>query len=406
MDHSPPNHPWGPPSTGVSKPTARRQPHSLMKDLLIPLLLLSIGSALAAESPEAVAAGEKRREEIALGGDFHPTPAVPAFVVCGHGGRILLSKDDGKTWTQTFFGHPSGDHGVWATRAMTYGDGLFVVAFGWGAPTSWIASDDGVNWRHLTNGSTVLPEAKGNPRVMPGTWGLAAGKGTIVGSGYMTMAATSDGGKAFAGFTMWGAFKDDPRGKLVTHHLDPAYCGDASGRFLALGTNRGETGPKFGHLFASDDLGKTWQWLAPKGLEASTGRGTLLAKSGLLLMTDAEAANAWTSRDDGETWEGPFATGTERAVPSAVGEEFWLCGKTSRASSDGKTWRDLPASVPEGQVIASDQGTLISIHPQRCNILRSMDCGDSWEEVHSYVPDPIEGGAQGLRDGAFGRVAP
>jgi hypothetical protein len=167
---------------------------------------------------------------------------VPAFVVVGHGGRILLSKDDAKIWTQTFFGHPSGDHGVWATRTMTYGDGLFVVAFGWGAPPSWIASDDGVNWRHLTSGATVLPEAKGNPRVMPGTWGLAAGKDSIVGTGYMTMAATSDSGKSLAAFTMWGAFKDDPRGKLVTHHLDPVFRGEASGRFLALGTNRGETG--------------------------------------------------------------------------------------------------------------------------------------------------------------------
>jgi hypothetical protein len=289
---------------------------------------------------------------------------------------------------------------------MTYGDGLFVVAVGWGAPTSWLASDDGMNWRHLTSGTTVLPEAKGNPRIMPGTWGLAAGKGTVVGTGYMTMAATSDSGKTFDGFGMWGAFKEDPRGKFQTHHLDPVYCGDASGRFLALGDNRGKEGPKFGHLFASDDLGKTWKWLEPKGLEASTGRGSLVVKDSLLLLTDQDGANAWTSGDAGETWEGPFPTGTKRTVLSVVGEEFWLCGKPSRASADGKTWRDLPASVPNGQVIASNQGTLVSIHPQRCNILRSSDRGASWEEVYSYQPDQIEGGAQGLRDGAFGLVAP
>lgn len=377
-----------------------------MKSFLLTLTFLVTGSALAAESPEAIAAGEKRREEIALGGNFQPNAKVPAFVVCGHGGRIMVSKDDGKTWTQTFFGYPAADHGVWTTRTCTYGDGLFVVAFGWGAPTSWLASDDGKNWRHLTSGATVLPEAKGNPRVMPGTWGLAAGKGTIVGTGYMTMAATSDFGKTFHGFGMWGAFKDDPRGKFQTHHLDPVYCGDASGRFLALGDNRGKEGPAFGHLFASDDLGKTWKWLAPKGLEASTGRGALVAKGDLLLMTDQDAANAWTSADAGETWAGPFATGTKRAVLSVVNGEFWLCGKTSRASTDGKTWRDLPAAVPEGQVIASDQGTLVSIHPQRTHILRSGDRGETWEEVHRYEPEEIGGGAQGLRDGAFGRVAP
>ncbi|MCP5551435.1 MAG: hypothetical protein H7A53_11150 [Akkermansiaceae bacterium] len=205
---------------------------------------------------------------------------------------------------------------------------------------------------------------------------------------------------------MWGAFKDDPRGKLNTHHVEPVYCGDASGRFLALGDNRGEVGPKFGHLFASDDLGKTWTWLTPKGLDASTGRGSLVGNGGLLLMTDKDAENAWTSADAGETWSGPFPTGAKRAILSVVGGEFWLCGKPSRASTDGKVWRDLPDAVPLGQVIASDKGTLVSIHPQRFNILRSTDGGKSWAEIHRYTPDEIGGGAQGLRDGAFGLVRP
>lgn len=376
-----------------------------MRSKLLFLLAMICCQAHAAESPQEVAAGEKRREEIPLGGDFKPNPKVPAFVVAGHGGRILLSKDDGKTWKQTFFGHPSGDHGVWATRTMTYGDGLFVVAFGWGAPTSWLASDDGVHWRHLTSGQTKLPEGKGNPRIMPGTWGLAAGKGTFVGTGYMTTGATSDFGKTFQSFSMWGAFKNDPRGKFQTHHLDPIYCGDASGRFLVLGDNRAADGPKFGHLFASDDQGKTWKWLNPKGLEASSGRGSLASNGKLLLMTDKDATQVWTSSDSGESWAGPHATGTQRASLNVVDGEFWLCGKSSRASKDGITWRDLP-KLPEGQILSSGQGTLISIHPQRTNILRSTNEGKTWTEVHTYEPADVKGGAQGLRDGAFGLVAP
>jgi hypothetical protein len=379
-----------------------------MKSLSVLLLLLCSlpGHQLAAESADAVAAGEKRREEIPLGGDFKPNPKVPAFVVCGHGGRILVSKDDGKTWKQAFYGSPSGDHGVWATRTMAYGGGLFVVAFGWGAPTSWLASDDGVNWRHLTSGASKLSDGKGNPRIMPGTWGLAAGKGTILGTGYMSMAATHDAGKSFDSFSMWGAFKADPRGKLETHHLDPVYCGDGTGRFLALGDNRGKDGLKFGNLFASDDLGKTWRWLAPKGLEASTGRGSMDSNDKCLVMTDKDSANAWTSTDGGETWDGPHATGTQRATLSVVNHEFWLLAKTSRASADGKTWRDLPAAIPQGQIISSDKGTLINIQAQRTSILRSTDGGKSWSEVHHYEPDAVQGGAQGLRDGAHGLIAP
>jgi hypothetical protein len=126
----------------------------------------------------------------------------------------------------------------------------------------------------------------------------------------------------------------------------------------------------------------------------------------LLVMTDPMAANVWTSTDAGESWDGPHSTGTQRATLSGVNGEFWLCGKKSRASADGQTWRDLPAAVPEGQVIASDKGTLISIHPQRFNIQRSTDGGQTWLEVHTFIPADIKGGAQGLRDGAFGLVAP
>ncbi len=48
---------------------------------------------------------------------------------------------------------------------------------------------------------------------------------------------------------------------------------------------------------------------------------------------------------------------------------------------------------------------VLSIHQQRTNILRSTDKGETWEEVFSYEPAKVEGGAQGLRDGAFGKVA-
>jgi photosystem II stability/assembly factor-like uncharacterized protein len=374
-----------------------------MKSIAWTLALLLPCSGFAnEESPEDT----KIRAAIPLGGDFKPNPQVGAFVVVGHGARILVSKDDGQTWKQTFFAAPGADHGPWATKSVAYTNGVFAVPVGWGGPTIYLASDDAMHWRHLTSGTSTVPDSKGDPRIMTGAWSLTGGRGVFVSSGYMTFSTTADLGKTFTTFSMWGKFKDDPRGKLSTHHINAVYCGDTSGRFLALGDNRGESGPKFGHLFASDDQGQSWKWLAPRGLEASTGRGTLKFNGKLLVMTDNLAANAWTSTDAGETWDGPHVTGMQRATLSVVNGEFWLCGKKSRASADGRSWRDLPAAVPEGQVIASDKGTLISIHPQRFNILRSTDGGQSWREAHSFIPPNIQGGAQGLRDGAFGHVAP
>jgi hypothetical protein len=48
----------------------------------------------------------------------------------------------------------------------------------------------------------------------------------------------------------------------------------------------------------------------------------------------------------------------------------------------------------------------VSIDRQRFNILRSADGGKTWQEVHQFEPEKISGGAQGLRDGAFGLVKP
>ncbi len=374
-------------------------------------LLAGLLTAADREPPEFVAAAEKARAAIPLGGDFRPDPKQPVFVAVGHGGRILLSRDDGKTWKQVYFGHAGSDHGPWATKAVAYSDGIFVVPVGWGGPTTWLASEDGLNWRHLTNGETELKgikDADGDPSVMPGTWGIAGGKGVFVTGGYMTMAATPDFGKTISTFSL-RSFKDDPRPrKLVTHHVGPVYCGEKSGRFLALGNDRSKENTVFGNLFASDDHGKTWTWLEPDLLNGKCeGYSGIESNGELALIVDKAGANVFVSGDAGDTWEGPFPTGTERATLSRVGEEFWLVGaKSARASADGRSWRDLPAGMPTGQIVSSPDGTLISIDRQRFNILRSGDGGKSWEEVHTFEPETeYVHGAQGLRDIAFGYVS-
>jgi len=360
--------------------------------------------------PEFVEAAEKARAEVPLGGDFRPDPKVPVFVAIGHGGRILLSRDDGKSWKEVFFGHPGSDHSPWAAKSVAYTEGVFAVAIGWGAPTAWLASEDGVNWRHLTDGETVVPGVRGAkeaPSIMAGTWGLAGAKGIFVSGGYMTTSATPDFGRSFTTFSL-RSFKDDPRErKLVTHHVDPIWCGEKSGRFLAIGNDRSET-PVFGNLYASDDLGKTWTWLEPKRLnEICEGYSGMVSNGRLVVIADKAGANLFSSDDAGDNWEGPFPTGLDRAGLSLVGDEFWLVGrKGARATSNGKTWRDLPEGIPTGQMIASPEGTLISIDRKRTSILRSTDGGTTWNEVYTFeAPDsPHIHGAQGLRDIEFGYI--
>ncbi len=386
-----------------------RVPRSFLIALV--LYVCSGFMADAAEPPaEIVQAGLQRRAEIPLGGDFKPNSKSPVFVAVGHGGRILLSRDDGETWNQVFWGFAGSDHGPWATKAVAYTGGVFVVPIGWGSPTAWLASDDGVNWRHLTSGSARLKgvkEADGDPSVMPGTWGIAGGQGAFVTGGYMMMAATADLGKTITTFSLYDFKKETRPRKLVTHHVGPVYCGDASGRFLALGNDRSKENTVFGNLFASDDLGKTWKWLEPKLLnEACDGYSGIVSNGKLVVISDSSSANVFKSGDAGAQWEGPFATGIERASLNLVGDEFWLVGsKSARRSSDAKIWHDLPPGIPSGKIIASPTGTLINIDRTRFNILRSTNGGRTWSEVYSFEPE-IEHvhGAQGLRDIAFGYV--
>jgi hypothetical protein len=120
-------------------------------------------------------------------GDFKPDPKVPVFVAVGHGARIVLSRDDGQTWKQVFWGYPGADHGGWATNSVAYANGVFAVPVGWTQPTNYPASEDGAHWRHLTDGR--MPFNKDSPAEMPSTMALAGGKGVFVGSGYTTFTA-------------------------------------------------------------------------------------------------------------------------------------------------------------------------------------------------------------------------
>jgi photosystem II stability/assembly factor-like uncharacterized protein len=364
------------------------------------------------EPPEVLQAALERRAEIPLGGDFKPNPTIPMLVAVGHGGRVLLSRDDGQTWKQVFWGFPGSDHGPWATKSVVYTNGVFVVAIGWTTPTTWLASDDGERWRHLSDGKANLPEMKGPDAaaaVMPSTWGLAAGKGAVVSAGSTVMAASPDLGKSITTFSL-SSCKNDPRPrKFATHHVRPIYCGDESGRFLAIGNDRSKDNPVFGNLFASDDLGKTWRWMEPQLLnEKCPNYGDMISNGRAVLLVDTAGANAFVSADAGENWEGPFPTGADRAAASVVGKEFWLVGsKGSRASVDGKVWRDLPKGIPSGEILATPEGTLINIEKRRCSILRSTDGGKTWHEAHAFEPETehVHGG-QGLRDIVFGLASP
>ncbi len=357
--------------------------------------------AAAKESPEEAAAQEKIRAEIPLGGNFEPKPEQGIFVAAGHGMNVVVSRDDGKTWQRVFYGAPCGDHGRWAVwNSVAYTNGVFAIASGWGAPGTVIASEDGENWRHLTNGDRK-PARKGTlPYDMKTTMELLGVDGAFI----MPLEATPDFGKTWFQHSAYG-FRDanDERVKIDIGHPSLT-CGEHDGkrRIIVIGDN--------GPGIYSDDLGKTWVPMRVKA-EPWEGRGAkgIIAKGKVFLIVKGEGETALRSVDGGMTWRA-HPLGVKRPVGRSFGlsivrDEFWVTGETSKASEDGITWRDLPADLPAGRMAESDTGALINVSRKRHSILRSEDGGKSWSEVYAFEPDPkATGGAQGFADVAFGRV--
>ena len=357
--------------------------------------------ALAAETPEEAAAQEKIRAAIPPGGNFEPKAEEGIFVAAGHSMNVVVSRDDGKTWKQVFYGAPGGDHGRWAVwDSVAYTKGVFAIAAGWGAAGTVIASDDGENWRHLADGSRPLLKKDGKPYDMLTTMQLLGVDGTFV----MPLEATPDFGKTWFRASA-SAFKDEAGNPIKVNLAHPVMaCGEYAGNKRLIVVS--DDGP----AIYSDDLGKIWVPLnATVDPWESQGAKGIIAKGDVFLILKGSGQTVLRSADGGATWHA-CSLGVEKPegrsfALSIVGDEFWITGKKSKASKDGITWRDLPPEVPSGRIAVSDQGTLVSVSKSRFTILRSEDAGASWKEVYQFTPDPkATGGAQGFSSVAFGLV--
>lgn len=363
---------------------------------MVVVTLFYATATTAAETPEEAAVQEKIRADIPLGGNFKPAAEEGIFVAAGHGLNVVASRDDGKTWQRVFYGAPCGDHGRWAVwNSVAYTKGVFAIAAGWGAPGTIIASDDGKNWRHLTDGHRKA-EKGSKPYDMHTTMQFIGVNGAFI----MPFEATLDFGRTW-NFTSPYRLTDKEGNKVKVDVGHPSLAYGA-GRVIVVG----EAGPSL----YSDDLGVTW---LPLHVEVSpweeAGARGIIAKDDVFVLLKGSGATVLRSDDKGLTWKA-YPLGVENPAGrsyslSVVGNEFWITGTISKASVDGIAWRDLPKSTPVGRIANSDQGTLVNVDRKRTSILRSSDGGATWAEVYKYTPEPqAVGGAQGLADVEFGYV--
>ncbi|MGY8770045.1 MAG: hypothetical protein ACKVH8_16635 [Pirellulales bacterium] len=350
-------------------------------------ILIVMAGPLLAQEPEKTSA-----PILPLGGLFDPNPSGPVFVAVSAGGcRVVVSRDDGLTWKTTFVaevGTQKYDHGTWAAHGLVYNEGVIGVFCGWGGKDGgrFIGSDDGDQWTHLS----------GSSQQMQTLYGAAGGKETFV-----TGATNRSGISSSRDFgATWTKSTFDAK----THHMKAAYGDFNGGQFVVIGDQR--------VVFYSKDLGRTWE----QGSFAGCGklgdkrdglgyRGDVVYGNGVFLCNIDTTGKVCRSVDGGATWTA-HESGTEnvgyRAI-SFVDGEFWLTGTRSRASKDGKTWRDLPASVPIGRIAQSEKGTLICVNRKEPGSIKRSTDGVHWVSVYNEKVD-VKDQTQRFSHVVYGRV--
>jgi photosystem II stability/assembly factor-like uncharacterized protein len=289
--------------------------------------------------------------------------------------RVLVSRDDGRTWRQTFLGTDSledgGWHGAFAVYGMAFTEGVIGVFAGWGAPGLYIGSDDGVNWSHLN----------ARPTKLGSVWGAAAGQGRFLTSADQWRGMSS-ATHPFTDWTVHGVKDLLAGGK--THHMICGHGAYRGGRFLVVGDNH--------HVFHSADGGRSWQHgRIPE--EAGTGQEVVAFGNDVFVVSfkdrvarSADGGATWTVHDPGLKGWGKAWRGL-----SFVRGEFWLTAKKgshARRSRDGITWQDLPKSTPGGSFVESATGTLINVERSRYDIRRSPD-GVTWKSVFTAPKEDV-----------------
>lgn len=316
------------------------------------------------------------RSDIPFGRALMPRQEEPIFAVCTKQGmRILVSRDDGQTWRQSFLGTDALEDGGWHGRFAVYGmaatNGVVGVFSGWGTPGVYIGSDDGRHWGHLA----------GQPQKLGSVWGAAAGNGILLTSADQWRGMTSAGG-TFADWKVHrvGALLDGGK----THHMICGFGDYAGGRFVVAGDNH--------HVFFSDNNCETWQH---SRIPETVGERQEAIAYGNGVFLVAFKDNVARSDDGGLTWTvhetGLQGRGLSWRGLSFVRGEFWLTsrgGKHGRRSADGIKWTDLASSAPGGRFVESETGTIINVERGRYDVKRSID-GKTWVSVFNAPAEDV-----------------
>lgn len=274
--------------------------------------------------------------------DVEPLSEKRVFIV-GYGGKILETRDGGRTWVQ----HESG-----TTEA------LYKVRFV-GDRRGWIVGQAGTILHTEDGGRTWTAQDSGTSKYLFSVAALSSDRLIAVGEG-ATLVETSDGGKT------WQSRRHKPTGETLTEEekmllQDPSFYD-----IQFVDERNGIVVGEFGHILKTEDGGATWQ-----------EKQASLVGEEILSALDL-----------------PTFYGVHFASPTE-GIATGLSGHIARTSDGGKLWffDDVGpghASTPffQGQIFVDGSGWAVGAAG---DVVRRQGMGGTWEKadigmrLHSWL---------------------
>ena len=256
-----------------------------LRPALQSVVLLGVVTAAGAGAQEAVEAPLAARSLLLDG-----AAAGSRLVVVGERGHVLVSTDDGASWTQSPV----------PTRA------LLTAVHMHDERTGWAVGHDAVILRTRDGGGTwsLVHEAPEEERPLLDVWFRDERTGLAVGA-YGYFLATEDGGETW---TSRAVSEDD----FHLNALVPVAEGGAAS--AAPGSRRLYIAAEAGVAYRSDDGGRTWRELASP--YAGSWFGGIALDEDRVLLTGLRG-RLFRSEDGGDTWT-RVATGTRASLTGAV----------------------------------------------------------------------------------------
>ncbi len=319
-----------------------------------------------------------------------PVTAVPVFLAQGHYGRTTISCDDGKTWVQNhseddavrcFEGDIDCDHNAFAARGIAWGEGVFVMTWGWGHPGTLVRSSDASAF------DVVMTET-------PTYADVAFGNGRFVANNSTTKISDDLG-------VTWvdGGPLDI---NMNTRAIEFFPYGD--GLFVVTG----ESGDNRAIVRSPDGL--TWTPASQRPAECGHYVRGMAFGADTIVLASGEGGIC-TSKDGGDTWTATAVTDSFSSAPVWTGAEFYVyTGATLHHSADGLTWTNevvTPDSVRIGPIARSPDGTMVAANDgwmvwyEKQQFYRSTD-GKVWD----VLPTDAYVGSHPINFISHGIVAP